>query len=143
MRDQERVPRPTAETPAPPTVLIVEDEVLLRLLVADELRLQNYTVIEAANADDALGILRSGVRVNLIISDIRMPGRIDGCGLVSAVKSLWPEVKLVIASAHADRVQQGTADAVFPKPYEIEDLLLTVNELAPASPSEETRHEGL
>ena len=72
-----------------------------------------------------------------------MPGSIDGCGLVSAVKSLWPEVKLVIASAHADRVQQGTADAVFSKPYEIEDLLLTVNELAPASPSEETRHEGL
>ena len=83
-------------------ILVVEDELLIRLIVSDELRDAGYDVIEAFNADEALTVLRSLVRVDLVISDVRMPGSLDGLGLLAEVRATWvrtnrPELEVRLA----------------------------------------------
>jgi DNA-binding NtrC family response regulator len=82
-------------------VLVVEDEFLIRMLLADELRDVGYQVIEAVNADEALEVLR-GVTPDAIISDVRMPGSMDGMGLLAAVRQSSPNLPVIMMSAHAD-----------------------------------------
>ena len=73
---------PDAELcPTPGHVLIVEDDVLIRVLLADELRDAGLRVIEAANADEALSIFEAGAQVDLLFTDVQMPGSIDGVEL--------------------------------------------------------------
>lgn len=67
---------------------MVEDEFLIRVWASDELRDAGYDVIEAFNADEALTVLKSHVRVDLIISDVRMPGSFDGMGLLARIMPL-------------------------------------------------------
>ncbi len=63
------------------TLLLVEDEVLIRLTVADYLRDCGYHVIEASNAQEALSVLTSDIDIDIVFSDVQMPGTIDGFGL--------------------------------------------------------------
>lgn len=85
---------------------------LIRLLMIDELRDAGYDVVEAANADEALAVLSSLIRIDLIISDVRMPGSMDGLGLLAVVKADFPMVPVIIMSAHlqgADAIADGAA----------------------------------
>ena len=85
----------------PRSILIVEDEVLIRMLMASELRAAGYHVVEAAHADEALDVLRSSSPIDLMITDIAMPlGSIDGMRLATLVRAGWPETKVMVASAH-------------------------------------------
>lgn len=83
---------------APQTILVVEDEVLIRLEVCDYLRDCGYQVVEAATADEALAILGSDVRVDLVFSDVQMPGRLDGFGLAHWIRANRPELKVLLTS---------------------------------------------
>jgi CheY-like chemotaxis protein len=110
---------------APVTILVVDDEVLLRLSMASEFRKHGYTAIEAASADEALSILQSGAVVHAILTDIRMPGSLDGLGLVRRVHAEWPEIRMVVTSGSVPRVdlrQIGVA-GFFPKPYKISAII--------------------
>jgi CheY-like chemotaxis protein len=69
-----------------PTVLVAEDDILLRILIADELRDAGFVVIEAGNADEVVSVLRSGTDVDVMISDILMPGSMDGVALARLVR---------------------------------------------------------
>ena len=60
------------------TVLVVEDEVLIRLYLSEEIRAAGFTVIEAASADEAFEVLKSRNDIDLVLTDIRMPGTMDG-----------------------------------------------------------------
>lgn len=105
--------------PKTPTVLVVEDEVLIRFVIADELRSSGLSVVEAANADEALTVLRSSAPVDLLFTDIRMPGSIDGLALAALVRTTHPELKIIIASAHSPVwPSRDIADAFFSKPYD-------------------------
>jgi len=76
----------TTENRQSPTVLLVEDEVLVRMMLADQLREAGCTVVEASDADEALLLLRQNlVRIDLVISDVRMPGSMDGLGLARVI----------------------------------------------------------
>jgi CheY-like chemotaxis protein len=104
---------------APATILVVEDDVLVRLSMASEFRQHGYTAIEAASADEALSILQSGAAVHAILTDVRMPGSLDGIGLARRVHAEWPEIIMVVTSGsvpQADLGQLGVA-GFFPKPY--------------------------
>lgn len=136
MHDLNGEPYPEPAATASPTLLVVEDEVLLRMLLAEELRAKNYTVIEAASADDALDILLSGTKIDGLVTDVSMPGAMDGLGLVDVVRSLWPAAKIVVASAHAFGVKPGTIDAVFTKPYDLEELLAALEAMLAAGEEE-------
>lgn len=112
------------------TVLVVEDEVLVRIMVAEELRNCGYVVIEAANADEALAVLHSKVPIGLLLTDVRMPGAIDGLELARRVRSERPEMKVVIASGQMPDVASSVpVDGFFNKPYDFKGLIAHIEAL--------------
>lgn len=113
------------------SVLIVEDEVLIRTLCADVFREAEYEVIEAGNGDQALELLKSGISVSAIVSDIRMPGSTDGMSLRQEVEQHWPGVKILLTSGHmhVERSELSEDQAFIAKPYRFLDLVRQVDEL--------------
>jgi CheY-like chemotaxis protein len=111
---------------AAPTILVVEDEVLVRLCVTDELRANGLTVLEAASGDEALQILNSAVAVDLVFTDIRMPGAIDGVALAQWMRKERPGLKVIITSSNLGR---SCADVFVAKPYSILSVVRTIREL--------------
>jgi two-component system, response regulator PdtaR len=114
------------QTPAvkSPTILVVEDEILIRMMVATELRTAGFIVIEAAGADDALKVLQSSQPVDLMVTDIAMPGSMDGAKLAMLVHATWPNVKIMIASAYSPEWPASTSiHAYVGKPYNPERLI--------------------
>jgi CheY-like chemotaxis protein len=120
---------PRCESKVRDTVLVVEDEVLVRMLVADELRNAGYTVIEASNAHEAVDLLRSSADVTLIFSDVRMPGTMDGVGLARIVRSEFPMIKIVLTSANLTRLDWAGHDGFFPKPYDAVEIIKHIKTL--------------
>ena len=110
--------------PEKPTVLVVEDEVLLRLMIAEELRNQGIHVLEASNADEALTILGSSLPVHLLFTDIRMPGRLDGAALARLARAHYPQLKLIMTSSNQpEGFVRETADAFIAKPYDLQAVV--------------------
>ena len=72
-------------------ILVVEDEVLVRMMLADQLREAGYRVVEASDADEALRLLQHDeLDVKAVISDIKMPGSMDGIELAHVIRSKYP-----------------------------------------------------
>ena len=105
------------------TVLVVEDEVLIRMVIAQYLRDCGYRVIEAASADEAVIVLKqSELRIDAVLSDVEMPGTMDGFGLARWVRQNRAGLEVILvgsparaADAAADLCESGPA---FAKPYE-------------------------
>jgi len=128
---------------ARPTVLVVEDEVLLRLTVAEELRANGIGVLEAANADEALALLQSQVAVNLVLTDVRMPGSMDGLALANLLRRTRPGLKLIIASGHLpDLGPRGIAEAFIHKPYNLPIVVKQIKALLASIENESQRSSG-
>jgi CheY-like chemotaxis protein len=101
-------------------VLIVEDEVLIRMLLADALRQAGCEVIEAANAEEAFAVLHTSPDPDVLITDVRMPGPVDGFELAAFVRRTKPALKVIITSGYAGpNGAIGLADAFLPKPYDL------------------------
>jgi len=79
-------------------VLLVEDEPLVRLVAADILVDANFRVIEASNATEALTVLRAGIDVDVLLSDVEMPPDLNGYELARLVCEHWPTVAILITS---------------------------------------------
>jgi CheY-like chemotaxis protein len=82
----------------PAVVLIVEDEMMLRMRAVDMVEDAGYTPLEAMDAAEAVAILESRSDVALICTDIQMPGQMDGVGLAHAVHERWPAIKIIVVS---------------------------------------------
>src|ERR1700756_899396 len=82
----------------PAVVLIVEDEMMLRMLAVDIVEDAGYTPVEALDADEAVAILESRSDIVLMCTDIQMPGSMDGLGLAHAVHKRWPSIKIIVVS---------------------------------------------
>ena len=109
-------------------ILIVEDELLIRMMVGDELRDVGYDVLEAYNADEAVVMLNTGVQFDLIISDVRMPGSMDGLGLLTYVKASRPTLPVIIASGHLKRIEAEAcgASSFIAKPFAVDVVVAAV-----------------
>jgi len=81
-----------------PVVLIVEDDLLIRLNAAQIIEEAEFDVIEASNADEAIAILEDRSDITVLFTDIQMPGSMDGLKLAAAVKGRWPPIKIVATS---------------------------------------------
>jgi two-component sensor histidine kinase len=79
-------------------VLVVEDEMMLRMRAVDMVEDAGFTAIEAINADDALAILESRSDIEMLFTDIQMPGSMDGLKLAYAVHERWPLIKIILVS---------------------------------------------
>lgn len=85
--------------PAPPAVvLVVEDEMLLRMRAVDMVEDAGYTSVQAVDADEAVTILESRSDIALLFTDIQMPGSMDGLRLAHAVHERWPPIKIILVS---------------------------------------------
>jgi DNA-binding response OmpR family regulator len=109
-----------------PTVLIVEDELLLRMGVADYLRGCGYRVVEADNGDEAVSVLESDARIDVVFTDITMPGTLNGFGLAQWVRRKRPEVRVILTSG-ISRTAQEVRDlcahgSLVAKPYDYGEI---------------------
>ncbi len=103
------------------TVLVVEDEVMVRMPIAEYLRDCGYNVVEASDASEAMATMQTDAAVNLVFTDVRMPGKMDGIGLAEWFRSNHPEVPVLLTSGYnGGRVGgqgQGFAPRFIEKPY--------------------------
>jgi CheY-like chemotaxis protein len=112
------------------TVLVVEDEVLVRFDTADMLREAGYIVLEAANADEAKSLLKTFPEIALVFSDIQMPGSMDGAGFARFVRENYPEIQVMLTSgAVAPPDATEIATPFFAKPYQPNDVVKRIGEL--------------
>src|ERR1700687_4577882 len=79
-------------------VLIVEDEMLLRMRAVDMVEDAGFTPVEAVDADEAVAILESRSDIALMFTDIQMPGSMDGLKLAHTVHKRWPPIKIILVS---------------------------------------------
>src|SRR5690242_12786925 len=106
-------------------VLVVEDEPLIRLGLASAVEEAGYDVAEAANAGEAIGVLENDRTIRLVVTDVDMPGGMDGIRLAHYVRDRWPPVQLIVISGKVG-VMPGElpAGAQFvSKPYQEHQLL--------------------
>jgi CheY-like chemotaxis protein len=114
--------------PKPPRVMIVEDEVLVRFPIAEALRAVGLEVIEASNADEAWSYLLSRQTVDLIFSDIQMPGSMDGLELTRRVQERFGQIIVVLTSGR--RSQRSTDHPHFlAKPYRLGNVTALIKSL--------------
>jgi two-component system, response regulator PdtaR len=112
------------------TVLVVEDEVLIRFTIAQDLMDAGFHVIQAASGVEALQLLRTSVEVDLVSTDINMPGGVDGIELARQLRALRPHAKIVFVSSTAKLSDlDGLADLCFDKPYHVSDLVAGIQQL--------------
>lgn len=103
-------------------ILIVEDEILIRMVIADYLRDCGYKVIEAASGDEALTLLQQeDIAIDIVFSDIEMPGDTDGFALARWIREHQPDTEILLAGTApkaAETAQNLCEDAPLPKPYD-------------------------
>lgn len=112
-------------------VLVVEDEPLIRMDLVAVLEDMGFPVLEATNADEAIAMLESDPAITTVITDVDMPGTMDGLALTFLVRDRWPPCHLVVVSGHRRPKISDMAEGsrFIRKPLMIDDLQRTLAEL--------------
>jgi two-component system, response regulator PdtaR len=112
-------------------VLVVEDELLLRMNIVDALEAEGFEAFEASNATEAIEAIIKNPRIHALFTDVDMPGSMDELLLAAFVRDRWPPIKIIVTSGH--RVLEGgrlPVDGHFlPKPYTPEKVIASIREL--------------
>lgn len=116
------------------TVLVVDDEPTVRLLISDLLEDMGYIALEAADSIAGMRILRSSARIDLLISDVGLPGGMNGRQMADAARELRPNLKVLFITGYAEnailnRGQLAPGMQVLTKPFGIDALTLRIREL--------------
>ena len=109
----------------PRVVLVVEDEMLLRMRAVDMVEDAGFTPVEAVDADQAVAILESRSDVALLLTDIQMPGSMDGLKLAHAVRERWPPIKIILVSGQLKlaNIDIPADSRFFGKPLEAREMI--------------------
>jgi len=121
-----------AEPPSacqPRTIVLVEDEFLIRLVLADQLTEAGFWVLEAHDASRGLELLQRSMPVDLLITDIRMPGLMDGLALARFARATWPPLKIMVISGNLADLPADAADVMIEKPFTPDIVLARVGQL--------------
>jgi two-component sensor histidine kinase len=115
----------------PPKVLVVEDEMMLRMRAVDIVEDAGFIPIEAVNADEALAILESRSDIELLFTDIQMPGSMDGLKLAHAVHERWPSIKIILVSGKLTPTdaEKPIDSRFFGKPLELKQMIAEMQEM--------------
>ncbi len=136
---EEIVPRPSAQSEKPAvepgggeTIIIAEDEPMVRSMCTRILRNQGYTVLEASNGEEVLRLIEqlSGQKIDLVLTDVLMP-QMSGLQLADNLAKTRPEIKIVLMSGYTDEIGDAEADrkAFVQKPFLTGTLLRTIREV--------------
>jgi CheY-like chemotaxis protein len=109
----------------PAVVLVVEDEMMLRMRAVDMVEDAGYTSIEAVDADEAVAILESRSDIALIFTDIQMPGSMDGLKLAHTVRERWPPIKIILVSGQLKPANSDipAESRFYGKPLEAKEMI--------------------
>src|SRR3954447_13779174 len=115
----------SGSAPSTPNVLVVEDEMILRMRAVDIVQDAGFCSVEAVNADQAISILESRSDISILFTDIQMPGSMDGLKLAHAVHDRWPSIKIILVSG---QVNPSDADKpidsrFFGKPLDVKQII--------------------
>jgi DNA-binding response OmpR family regulator len=115
-------------------VLIVEDEALLRIAMSDYLQDCGFRTLEASSADEALQILAKGsVPIDVVVTDVRMPGRTDGFGLAKWARENRKGMPVIVVSGDIKKAQVAeelcAAEPFFSKPYDLKLVVAKIRQL--------------
>ena len=115
----------------PQVVLVVEDEMLLRMKAVDMVEDAGYISAEAIDADEALAILQSRSDIALLFTDVQMPGSMNGLQLAHVVHARWPPIKIILASG---QLKLSTSDIpqnsrFFGKPLKSDEMIAQMREM--------------
>jgi two-component sensor histidine kinase/ActR/RegA family two-component response regulator len=115
----------STDSPQVANVLVVEDEMVLRMRAVDIVEDAGFCPVEAVNADQAISILESRSDISLLFTDIQMPGSMDGLKLAHAVHDRWPSIKIILVSGQVTPTDaERPADSrFFGKPLAVEQMI--------------------
>ncbi|MEA2838329.1 MAG: hypothetical protein QOD89_2879 [Bradyrhizobium sp.] len=115
----------------PPTVLVVEDEMVLRMRAVDIVEDAGFNAVEAVSADEALSILESRSDISLLFSDIQMPGTMDGLMLAQAVHNRWPSIKIILVSGQVKPTDDDkpAESRFFGKPIDVKEIIFELQNM--------------
>lgn len=114
-----------------PNVLIVEDEMMLRMRAVDIVEDAGFCPVAAVNADEALAILESRSDISLLFTDIQMPGSMDGLKLAHAVHDRWPDIKIILVSGQINPsdAEKPAESRFFGKPLSADMMISELQEM--------------
>lgn len=112
------------------SVLFVEDDTLVRESVVPALEKGGFKVISANNADDAIAVLDAGTTVNIVFSDIVMPGSMNGVELAEVIRTRFPQIRVVLATGYSEERVSIPGVQVLPKPYDVTNAMRVMLEPA-------------
>lgn len=112
-------------------VLVVEDTAFVRLTALQLVRSAGYEALEAADAEAAILILESRSDIDLVFTDVQMPGAMDGIQLAHSIRERWPPVRLIVASGAAIPKEEVLPEGspFFGKPYETAEIITAMADL--------------
>ena len=121
----------STETTRLPNVLVVEDEMVLRMRAVDIVEDAGFSPVEAVNADEAIAILESRSDIDLLFTDIQMPGSMDGLKLAHAVHNRWPDIKIILVSGQMKPTdaERPAESRFFGKPLEVEQMISELQDM--------------
>lgn len=113
------------------TILVVEDELLIRMDVVDRLQTEGFQTLEAGTGQDALNQMEGDGQIDIVFTDVDMPGNVNGIVLAHKVRERWPSVGIIVTSGQAvidsDALPEGAR--FFAKPYEMKAIFATIAEM--------------
>ncbi|MGB9115262.1 MAG: response regulator [Bradyrhizobium sp.] len=115
----------------PAVVLVVEDEMLLRMRAVDMVEDAGYTSVEAVDADEAVAILESRSDIALLLTDVQMPGSMDGLKLAHTVRERWPPIKIILVSGQLKlaSIDIPADSRFFGKPFEAGEMIAQMQKM--------------
>ena len=119
-----------ADGAIPSTILVVEPDILVRMVIASYLRDCGYKVLEGVTAADVMAVLGSGQKIDVVFSEVRLRGRVDGFGLARWVREHHPGVDVILTSAAAraaDKASDLCDDGPLEKPYQPKEVVRRIN----------------
>ena len=115
--------------PPPNTILVVEDDPLVQMVTVDTVEAAGFMVLQADNADEAVAILETRSDIALLLTDIDMPGSMDGLKLAHAVRHRWPPIKIIVVSSRVPALGLPADSRFFCKPYRAEAMISEIHSM--------------
>jgi DNA-binding response OmpR family regulator len=113
-------------------ILIVEDEFLIRETLAEALADDGFDVVQAGSADDALAVIAGQMGIALLLTDLQLPGSMDGMQLARTLRRSMPELAVIFVSGRPDRLAKlgmSPRDAIIAKPYRPSEICAAARRL--------------